>query len=259
MTELYYADDQVTLYHGDMRELLPKMTEFDACITDPPYGETAHQWDRWVDGWPALVAERTTSLWSFGSLRMFTKHWADFADWKLAQDKVGEYEIDTMIWEKHNGSSFVNDRFRKVHEFAAQFYRGPWRDIYHETPREPAVFDAKGRTRGRSVVGTREHTGAIGVKVYEDDGMRLARSVVRCPSVRGAIHKTEKPVEVLDPLIRYSVPPGGTVIDPFAGSCSVLLTARSLGRRAIGIEANEAYCEAAAKRLDVPDLFGGAA
>jgi site-specific DNA-methyltransferase (adenine-specific) len=73
-----------------------------------------------------------------------------------------------------------------------------------------------------------------------------------------AIHATEKPVEILAPLIEYSVPPGGVVLDPFAGSGSTLLTARQLDRRAVGIEANEEYCERAAERLSVPDLFGGA-
>ena len=64
-----------------------------------------------------------------------------------------------------------------------------------------------------------------------------------------AIHPTEKPAGLLDPLIRYACPPGGLVIDPFAGSGSTLDTARCTGRRAIGIEADERYAELAARRL----------
>jgi site-specific DNA-methyltransferase (adenine-specific) len=59
----------------------------------------------------------------------------------------------------------------------------------------------------------------------------------------------EKPLGILDPLIRYACPPGGLVLDPFAGSGSTLDAARQCGRRAIGVEANERYAEAAARRL----------
>ncbi len=247
MINPYFADDHVELYHGDMREALPALdVRADAIITDPPYGETSLAWDRWPDGWVDPLGDVTNSLWCFGSMRTLTERWSEFAGWRLAQD---------IVWEKANGTGFATDRFRRVHELVVHFYRGPWGSVHHDVPREPAVFDAKGRTAGRSPVGARKHTAAAVDTVYVDDGLRLARSVRHAGSVRRGLHPTEKPGGILDPLIRYSVPVGGLVLDPFAGSGSTLLTARSLGRRAVGIEADERYCEAAAKRLAEADLF----
>lgn len=185
-------------------------------------------------------------------MRMFLDRRDDFTGWKLAQD---------VVWEKHNGTGFAADRFRRVHEIALHYYQGDWRSVHHDTPRQPAKFDAHrsvGQVSRTSRKGT-QHTGAIGSGVYEEDGFRLARSVLRSKSVRGGIHPTEKPGELLDSLIRYACPEGGLVLDPFAGSASTLYTARMLGRRAIGVEANEEYCEKAAERLSTPDLFGGVA
>jgi site-specific DNA-methyltransferase (adenine-specific) len=54
---------------------------------------------------------------------------------------------------------------------------------------------------------------------------------------------------VLELLIRYSVPERGVVCDPFAGSGSTLVAARLAGHRAVGVEIEERYCEAAARRL----------
>jgi site-specific DNA-methyltransferase (adenine-specific) len=250
--EPYFADEHVQLYHGDMREVLPELdVRADACITDPPYGETSLAWDRWPTGWPALVAEYTNSLWCFGSMRMFFTQLSDFTygGWKLAQD---------VVWRKDGGTGFQNDRFRRVHEYVTHWYLGAWSSVHQDVPRVPSGMPNKGSHRQGRGVG--DHLGRVNNDgVWTDDGTRLMTSVFDAKRVRGGHHPTQKPQEVLDPLIRYSVPSGGLVLDPFAGSASTLLAARTLGRRAIGIEASEEYCERAAKRLSEQDLFTGSA
>jgi site-specific DNA-methyltransferase (adenine-specific) len=236
----YFADDTVTLYVGDCREILPQLgVTADLVLADPPYGETSLAWDRWPDGWLDVTAQYADSLWCFGSTRMFFEHLSEFDGWKLSQD---------VVWEKRNGTSFAADRFRRVHEHILHWYRGSWAGVHHDVPRIPAVYNAKGRTRSHQ--DKPAHTGSIGTAVYVDDGLRLARTVQRYPSVRRGIHRSQKPVELLDLLIRYACPPDGLVIDPFAGSGSTLDAARQSGRKAIGIEANEAYAEKAARRLE---------
>ena len=254
MSEPYYEDDLVTLYHGDCRELLPQLVESgharaDLILTDPPYGETSLTWDRWPDGWPSLAAVASSSMWCFGSMRMFLDRREEFGDWRMSQD---------VVWEKNRGSGFATDRFSRVHEHATHWYRGKWSDLYHETPRVPRTGPAKYVTRRSSS----PHTGAISNDVpYVDDGLRLQKSVIFHRNLQGTnpINPTQKPIPVLAPLIEYGCPPDGTVLDLFAGSASTLVASRDLGRSAIGFEAREEQCESAAKRLAQDTLFGGVA
>lgn len=253
MTGPYFNDGQTQLWLGDCRELLPTLDIApDAAICDPPYGSTSLEWDRWPTGWTQAVAGVTSSMWCFGSLRMFLAHGHEFAwaDWRLSHDTIGEFEVDTVVWEKHNGSGFQSDRFRCVHELAAHWYRGRWSDVYGQVPRLAAEFDRRGRTVSRRT-DSPAHTGTIGAYRYIDDGLRQMRSVIRARSTHhSAIHPTEKPVALLTPLIEYAAPPGGLILDPMAGSCSTAVAAKLTGRRAVCIEAREDYLEAAARRLD---------
>jgi site-specific DNA-methyltransferase (adenine-specific) len=74
--------------------------------------------------------------------------------------------------------------------------------------------------------------------------------VIYARSAHGrALHPTEKPAGIVAPLLRYSCPPGGLIVDPFSGAGAVLLCARDLGFRAIGVEFDETYAERAADRL----------
>ena len=163
----------------------------------------------------------------------------EFADvgWKLSQD---------VIWEKANGTGFAADRFKRVHESVVHWYRGDWDGVCHETPKTAYTGRDKGRWRRNPPP---VHTGEIGAYAYEDDGTRLARSGQFAPSAHGGLHPTEKPLPLLRMLIAYAWPPGGLVLDPFAGSGSTLDAARLSGRRAVGVEAREDYAEKAARRL----------
>lgn len=247
MSAPYYQDESVTLYHGDWRELIAAGFTADLIVTDPPYGETSLTWDRWPDGWPALAARHSRSMWCFGSMRMFLDRRDDFTDWRLSQD---------VVWEKHNGSGFHADRFKRVHEHALHWYRGDWSDLYHVPPTTP---DATPRTVRRKARPT--HTGNIDASSYtsHDGGPRIMRSVQYVRSMHGsAINETEKPTGIVEPLISYGSPRGGLILDLFAGSGSTLAAARNLGMRAIGYELREEQCEAAARRLSqgVLDLGG---
>lgn len=63
------------------------------------------------------------------------------------------------------------------------------------------------------------------------------------------LHPTQKPLSVLTPLIETFCPRGGIVLDPFAGSGSTLIAARSLGRRYLGVELDPQYHDLASKRM----------
>ena len=245
----------VTVMHGDCLSIMASMEpcSVDAIITDPPYGETSLTWDAWPPGWPAIarrVLKPAGSMWVFGSVRMFLQHIAEFGGWKFAQD---------VVWEKHNGTGLFNDRFRRVHEHALQFYRddAPWGDVFKDPQ---FTNDATARTvrkKGRPA----QWIGASGETIYrsEDGGPRLQRSVIYARSEHGhAEHPTQKPVGIVQPLVAYSCPPGGTVLDCFAGSGTTGVVARRLGMNAILIEANEAFVATIHQRIhsDAP-LFDG--
>jgi site-specific DNA-methyltransferase (adenine-specific) len=168
-------------------------------------------------------------------------------DFKYAQD---------IVWEKQNGTGFHADRFRRVHEHAVQFYRGTWADVYKEPQ---YTLDAVAKTVRRKTKPT--HTRAIACGdassyVSHDGGPRLQTSVLEVANEHGnALHPTQKPLGIIAPLIRYSVPPGGLVIDPFLGSGSVGIAAELLGRRFAGCELNPDYQGLLAERQRQADFL----
>ena len=230
---------------GDCREIMARWPDgiADACITDPPYGDTSLEWDKQVRGWLPLAArllKPSAPIWVFGSMRFLAPLFGEM-------ETLGFRYSQDIVWEKQNGTGFHADRFRRVHEHAVMFYRGKWSDVYHQTQ---YTDDATKRTTRRK---TRPaHTGHIDAGHYtsEDGGPRIMRSVMEVRNEHGrAVHPTQKPEGIIEPLLLYSVPPGGLVLDPFMGSGTTAQVALQHGRQYIGCELNSDYDALQRERL----------
>lgn len=230
---------------GDCRDIMPRCGAFDMIFADPPYGDTSLAWDERVENWHDIAVQclkPTGSIWVFGSMRY---HMAEAQHFEAA----GLRYAQEIVWEKHNGSGFHADRFKRVHEIAVQWYRqdAQWASVYNDVQKTP---DATARTVRRKK--RPAHTGNIDAAHYvsEDGGPRIMRSVIYARSCHGrAIHETEKPVDLLEILIRTSCPHGGVIGDFFAGSGAAGEAAMMTGRRYVGCEIDPGYHRAASDRL----------
>jgi DNA modification methylase len=205
----YYADEFVTLYHGDCRSVLPFVSG-DVLCTDPPYGIGA---DRNLRAGKrhgaAAVASKDYGVGSWDSAR--PPQWLlEQAISKTSSAIVwgGNYfalpsSACWLVWDKDNGTNGYADC-----ELA-------WTNL----------SCAVRRIRYRWMGMLQEHGGA-----YKEE----------------RVHPTQKPTEVMRWALALTA---GSVLDPFAGSGTTLVAAKNLGRKAIGIEIEERYCEIAAKRL----------
>lgn len=239
-----YTDELVTLHARPFQAV--RWSGADVAIVDPPYGDTSLPWDQRTVEWIDHVSDGLKpngSIWLWGSMSSLLDMLpaAKAAGWTVSQE---------IVWEKHNGSGSASDRFRRVHEFAVLLYRASWADTYHDPQFSLDATPRQVRRKQRPV-----HWGEIGEASYTsvDGGPRHMRSVMYERSAHGtAIHPTQKPPGITRTLIEYSCPPGGLVIDPYAGSATALVAARACGRRAVGAERNLGFALLAAQRLSAP-------
>lgn len=219
--EPYYSDDAVTIYHGDCREILPHVMVADLLLTDPPYGigMDAGMRGGGYDGF-GRRAPRVPRRYEGG--------WDDSppdADTMAAALRAAKLHI---VW----GGNYL----------AGILPPAPKWLVWDKQQTMPSYSDAE--LAWTTLPG-------VSVKMFRYCGAGLmAREKVR-------VHPTQKPVALMEWCIRIA-PDARLILDPFMGSGSTLVAAKNLGRRAIGIEIEERYCEIAAQRLaqGVLDLGG---
>lgn len=230
-TRTYYADDFVTLYHGDCLEIAADLPQADALILDPPFFMPAQHY-----------AARSEWARSWGDTAILTRWWAG--------------ALDTLLPKlRGTGSCFVfcDDESYPV------FYPG----LYVRFPGVSALVWNKGRIgMGAPWRHAHEfilHARRTDAKWRGSKGETDVLDFTPTPSA-SRFHPVDKPDALISKLIAVTTDPGDLVVDPFAGGGSTLTAARALGRRAIGIEHDEAYCEVIARRLsqNILDLGGAA-
>ena len=211
MTTPYYEDEFVTLYHGDCREI-DAWLEADVLVTDPPYGMRLRSGRGGHQGDLQIAGDDDARVRDEAISRWGDRPALAFGRWSVARPK-GTRAV--LTWEKGEHVGMGDLRLPWKPNTEEVYVLGPWPE----------------RLCGRTTSVLR-HLAIAGTS----SGAHLGRS-----------HPTEKPTALMADLIE-SCPPG-TVADPFAGSGSPLVAAKRLGRKAIGVELDERYCEIAAKRL----------
>ena len=238
----YYEDEWVTLYHGDAREILPNVPNVDAIITDPPYSSGGmYRSDRIASTDTKYQMTRETSR-RYGTFsgdnrdqRSFEKWVSDWAGLCIA--KVPEGGGIGIFIDWRNLACVVD-----AVQVAGWVYRGitPW---HKGTDLRPM----KGWFRRNIEYVVWGSAGPLltGAQAEGEcwDGMFVARV-----NDGDKHHQTGKPVALMTQMLSVR-PEWTTYLDPFAGSGSTLIAAKALGKRAIGIELDEANCEITAKRL----------
>ena len=215
---IYYQDEHVTLHHGDCLTQTAWL-DADVLCTDPPYG-VAWQASR-------LDSSRKKRNASTQSI--------------IGDESTSARDAALSPWGRRPAVVF-----------------GSWRKPLSAPPAHRLIWHKAGRHPGVSPnpwFSTDEEIWLLGSGwVGRPTGTVLTTHEQRSLEPTRVGHPTPKPVALMEALIAKCPP--GVVADPFAGSGSTLVAAKALGRKAIGVELDERYCEIAARRLaqDVLDF-----
>ena len=210
----YFEDEFVTLFHGDCLEVSDWLSA-DVLVTDPPYG----------------IAWLTRGTYGGDKKGKVKEKNAIASD----RDAVVRDTVIELWGEKPAivfGTSRVSRPTRTEHLLIwhkAGMPPGPTNAAFMSQHEEVYVWGSGFRKSSpplRSVITTREH---------------------RPTAVSNSGHPTPKPIGLMETLIDRCPP--GVIADPFAGSGATLLAARNLGRKVIGVELEEKYCDLMAKQL----------
>jgi DNA modification methylase len=217
----YYEEDGIVIYNADCRDILPHLPKVDLVLTDPPYGiNYVSRWgstsfDKILDD-HSVSAGWLSILQPYRAMFMFTR-WDVLQEWREAVECNGGKVRDVLVWDKRaHGAGDPSTSWAPTYELI----------LFSSV--EPMKF-VNGRPQN-ILRHWRVDAGATGMST----GRLLC-------------HPNEKPIPLLKQLIaNYEI---ATILDPFMGSGTTLRAAKDLGRKAIGIEIEEKYCEIAVKRL----------
>lgn len=240
----------IKLLRGDCLELMKSIPDksIDLVLTDPPYGTTACKWDSVIPFepmWAELkrIRKENSTVVLFGS-EPFSSY--------LRMSNIKEFKYD-WIWFKNvqRGISLSKTQPMRSHEVIHCFYSKAGK--YNKQPTKPRHGCKVGGSSGRKQNSGSDHhpnMKPLPQHFYKDNCN--PRSVLEfdvVPNCRGTFHPTQKPVPLLEYLIKTYTDEGDTVLDFTMGSGSTGVACRNLNRKFIGIEKDLTYYDIAMKRI----------
>ena len=225
----------------------------DLILTDPPYGTTACKWDSVIPFEPMWV-ELKRIIKTNGAIVLFGSEPFSSA---LRMSNIKQYKYD-WVWEKSKGSNFVHTKYQplKTHENILIFSKaGSAQGSKTPMSYNPQMVTGKpydkgfGHNKLETLSSGLSSSSSIHLK--NDSGLRHPRSVqyFRTAESEGRFHPTQKPVALLEYLIKTYTQENETVLDFTMGSGSTGVAAKNTNRKFIGIELDQNYFEIAKKRI----------
>ena len=242
----YFTCEQGTLYHGDCLEVMKHLPEgsIDLVLTDPPYGTTACKWDTVIpfeDMWERVhrVSKNNGAVVLFGSEPFSSA---------LRMSNVANYKYD-WVWVKPKGTGHLNSRRQPMRnkENISVFYKQQC--LYKPIMVEGSPY----KNKAGKVSEKTSMTDCYGVYAnfrYDNKGVRFPNQTLYFGVVgRGTVHPTQKPVALMEYLIKTYTLEGETVLDFTIGSGTTAVACVNTNRKFVGIEQDEKYIEIAKKRV----------
>lgn len=237
----------IRLMQGDCLEQMKEIPDgsVDMILTDPPYGTTACKWDSVIPFDP-MWKQLKRIIKPNGAIVM-TASQPFTSALVMSNPKMFRYE---WIWEKDGGSNFATVKFMpmKEHESVLVFSSG--RTTYNQQ-REERIGSRKGKVTKSKASAPKQGNVYNSIKPVEMtcEKLRCPRSIQRFTRERGH-HPTQKPVALMEYLVRTYTNEGDTVLDFTCGSGSTGVAAVNTGRSFIGIELDPGYFEIAKQRIE---------
>ena len=234
-------NEKIVIKHGDCLELMKEIPRggVDMILCDLPYGTTACKWDNVIPFEP-MWEQYTRIIKEDGAIVLFGSE--PFST-ELRHSNLKMFRYD-WIWEKEQGANFMLCKYQpyKVHETISVFSKK--RHIYI-----PQMTVGKPYISGKGTSG--EITNNVTKVQTKNNGTRYPRSIQRfnTDKSKGSLHPTQKPVELLEYLIRTYTNENEVVLDNCMGSGSTGVACINTNRKFIGYELDEKYFNTAKERL----------
>lgn len=232
----------IQLLHGDCLELMKDIPDgsVDLVLTDPPYSTTQNKWDSVIPFEP-LWSQYRRVIKDNGAIVLFG---AEPFSSALRMSNPAMWRYD-WIWQKNKATQYLNANRRPLSNYEIV-----------------SVFSCRGARynpqMGEGVAYNNSHKpgdsgdcyGSVKYSKRDNVTTRYPKTIIEFPVVMKPVHPTEKPVALLEYLIKTYTNEGETVLDNYMGSGSTGVACVNLNRDFIGIELDEGYFNIAKKRIE---------